>query len=240
MNELAGFFVSQTASMQESRTRCCRGRQDAEGLCVRFNRDRYCEQPNQTSACSEHKRSQFLKCSHSDRDVFELARLLLVSWYSACVKAKDADDRHRRQQDSKLENASGDHVDIAHDKVLMNQNDTSVAAMAGPKDVTENTVRVVGDLECAVSSVKMGQQRSHRRTILTGRDEWRQFCETHQGIRTTVWVTGNLTSNTQRNRYVQQSSHVDGRPHIQQRQTYGTDIRTLPWSMLMNNGLSSS
>ena len=35
----------------------------------------------------------------------------------------------------------------------------------------------------------MRQQRSHRRTLLTGRDESRQFCETHQGIRTTIWVT---------------------------------------------------
>ena len=32
---------------------------------------------------------------------------------SACVYGKDADDRHRRRQDSKLEDASGDHVDIA-------------------------------------------------------------------------------------------------------------------------------
>ena len=54
-----------------------------------------------------------------------------------------------------MEEASGDHVDIADEdgmvnsrlrvKVLMNRNDRSVAAMAGPKDVTENTVRVVRD-----------------------------------------------------------------------------------------------
>ena len=89
------------------------------------------------------------------RDVLELTRLLPVSWYSACVYEKDADDRHRRRQDSKLEDASGDHVDIADEdgmvnsrlrfKVLVNHNDRSVAAMAGPRDVTENTVRVVCD-----------------------------------------------------------------------------------------------
>ena len=52
-------------------------------------------------------------------------------------------------------------------KVLMNHNDRSVAAMAGPNQVTENTVRVVCDgLETwrfGVCSLKCqnGQQRSH-------------------------------------------------------------------------------
>ena len=89
------------------------------------------------------------------RDVLELTRLLPVSWCSACVYGEDADDRHRRRQDSELEDASADHVDITDEdgmvnsslrfKVLMNHNDRSVAAMAGPKDVTENAVRVVWD-----------------------------------------------------------------------------------------------
>ena len=45
-----------------------------------------------------------------------------------------------------------------------------------------------GDLVCAVSRVEMRQQRSHYRTLMTRRDEPRQFHEIRQSIRMTVWV----------------------------------------------------
>ena len=127
------------------------------------------------------------------------------------MSGKDADDRHRQQQDSELEDASGDHVDIAKEdgmvnsrlrfKVLMNHNDRSVAAMAGPKDVTVNTVRVVCDrlktwrlgvcsLKCQNGTANIISQNDIDKTRRVDR----------------VWVSVNLTSNKQRNRYVQQSS----------------------------------
>ena len=67
----------------------------------------------------------------------------------------DADDLHRQRQDSALEDALLDHVGIATEdemvnsrlrfKALMNHDDGSVVAMSRPRDVTENTVRVVCD-----------------------------------------------------------------------------------------------
>ena len=100
-----------------------------------------------------------------------------------------ADDLHRRRQDSDLEDASYDRTDIAAeagmDKVLVNHKHESVAAMTRPNEVTEYMVAIgwmSGDLVCAVSSVKMRQQRSHCRTLLTGRDKSRQFHETHHGM----------------------------------------------------------
>ena len=90
------------------------------------------------------------------RDVLEFTRWLPVSWYSACVCGKrmlmiGVGDG----QDSELEDASGDHNDVADEdgmvnsrlrfKVLTDHNDRSVAAMTGRKDVTVNTVRFVCD-----------------------------------------------------------------------------------------------
>ena len=115
-----------------------------------MNKDSYCEHLNQIKACWECKRSQFLKCSHSDGEMFSSSHD-----YSRFLGIQYVCNRHWRRQDSKLEEASGDHVDIADEdgmvnsrlrvKMLMNRIDRSVAAMAGPKDVTENTVKVVCD-----------------------------------------------------------------------------------------------
>ena len=82
------------------------------------------------------------------RDIFELT---LVSWYSVCVHGRAADDSHRRRQDSRSEDASFDHADIAVEAgtdnkklkftVLVNHNSGSVATLKGPKDVIEYVVR---------------------------------------------------------------------------------------------------
>ena len=82
------------------------------------------------------------------RDIFELT---LVSWYSVCVHSRAADDSHRRRQDSRSEDASFDHADIAVEagmdtkklkfRVLVNHNCGSVATFKGAKDVIEYVVR---------------------------------------------------------------------------------------------------
>ena len=82
------------------------------------------------------------------RDIFELT---LVSWYSVCVHGRAADDSHRRRQDSRSEDASFDHADIAVEAridnkklkftVLVNHNSGSVATLKVPKDVIEYVVR---------------------------------------------------------------------------------------------------
>ena len=103
-----------------------------------------------------------------------------------CVE-KAADDLHRRRRDSDLEDALFER--------------TEVAAVTEPKDATEYMVRVgwtSGDLVCAVSMVKMRQQRSHCMTLMIRRVEQRQFHETRLGIRMTVWVI----VKRRRNRYV--------------------------------------
>ena len=59
------------------------------------------------------------------------------------VCGKDADDLHRRQQDTDLEDTSWDRIDIAAeagmDTVLVNHNNGAVA-VTRPKEVTEHTV----------------------------------------------------------------------------------------------------
>ena len=72
-----------------------------------------------------------------------------------CVYGEAADDPHRRQQESELQDKSFDHSGIAAEtgmtnktlkvEVLVNHNKGSVAAVSGPKDVTEHMVRVVCD-----------------------------------------------------------------------------------------------
>ena len=89
------------------------------------------------------------------RDVLELAEIRLIAWYSAFVCGKDADDWHRRRRCSEMRDALGDRVamttedGMVHKRVrftvLMSHSDASVAAMAGPNDVGEKTVRVVCD-----------------------------------------------------------------------------------------------
>ena len=81
------------------------------------------------------------------RGILELAQLLPFSWYSG-VYVKVADALHRGRQDSELKGTSCDHADIESKmdnkwlrfEVLSNHNNGSVAAMAGPKDVTEYNV----------------------------------------------------------------------------------------------------
>ena len=112
------------------------------------------------------------------------------------------DDLHRRRQDSDIAAEAG------MDKVLVNHKHESVAAMTGPNEVAEYMVRIVCDWldewRYGVCSLKcqMSQQRSHCRTLLTGRDESRQLHETLQGIHMTVWVTVNQPSKRWRIRYV--------------------------------------
>ena len=64
------------------------------------------------------------------------------------VYGKDADDLYRRQQDSDLEDASLDRIDVAAeiemDRVLVSYDRGSVTAVTEPKDVTEYMVRVSG------------------------------------------------------------------------------------------------
>ena len=89
------------------------------------------------------------------RGVLELTHLSPVFRYSACVYGEAADDPHRRRQVSELEDASCDRADIAAGsgrankrlrfKVLVKHSNRSVAALAGPTDVTEFMVRVVCD-----------------------------------------------------------------------------------------------
>ena len=136
--------------------------------------------------------------------------------FSMCVERKlmigIGDDRT-----SELEEASGDHVEIADEdgmvnsrlrfKVLMNQNDGSVAAMEGPKDVTENMVRVVcgwletwrfGEctLKCQNGTAEITSKNAVDRTrrVETSLRNASRYLHNR--------VTGNLSSNKQKNRYV--------------------------------------
>ena len=74
----------------------------------------------------------------------------------------------------------------------------AVAALEGPKDVTEHIVRFVCDLlemwcfgVCVSASVKTRLQRSLCRMLLSGQGSSRRFRETRPGIRMEVWVTVN-------------------------------------------------
>ena len=96
-------------------------------------------------------------------------------------------------------------------KVFVSHNSGSVAAMEGPKDVTEYMVRFVCDmletwcfgvcvLKCQNESA---EQRFGCRTLLSGQGKSRRFRETRPGIRMAVWVTVNQPSKRWRNKYVQ-------------------------------------
>ena len=62
------------------------------------------------------------------------------------MNGEATDDLHRRRQDSDLEDASSDRTENAAetrmDKVLVNHDHGSVAAMTRPDEVTVYTVRV--------------------------------------------------------------------------------------------------
>ena len=83
------------------------------------------------------------------RDILELTHLSPVSWYSACVYGEARDDPHRRQQEWELPDKSFDHADVAAEtemtnkrlkvEVLVDHSNGSVAAMVGPKDITEHS-----------------------------------------------------------------------------------------------------
>ena len=122
------------------------------------------------------------------RDIHELTHLPPVLWCPACVSGKAADDPNRRRQDTRdsgLDIASFDHSDISAEvgmfnkklkvKVLVSHRSGSVAALEGPKDVTECMVRFVCDMletwgfgACVSSSVKTSQQRLLCRALLSG------------------------------------------------------------------------
>ena len=93
------------------------------------------------------------------RDIHELTHFPPFSWCAAYVYGKAADDPHRRQQDAResgLDVVSFDHADISAEvgmankklkvKVLVSHNSGSIAAMEGPKHVTEYMVRFVCDM----------------------------------------------------------------------------------------------
>ena len=86
----------------------------------------------------------------------------------------------------------------------------AVAALEGPKDVTEHMVRFVCDVletwgfgVCVSSCAKTSQQRWLCRTLLSEQDNSRRFRETRPGIRMEVWDTVNRPSKRWRNRFVQ-------------------------------------
>ena len=97
--------------------------------------------------------------AHRQRDIHELTHLPPVPWCPACVSGQAADDPHRRRQDARdsgLDVASFDHCDISLEvgmfnkkfkfKVLVSHRSGAVAALEGPKDVTEHMVRFVCDM----------------------------------------------------------------------------------------------
>ena len=111
VNELAGFSVSHTASRQEdgttSSTDVGKPFPDAAGVGKMPKESVFVEQGHPLRAAEpdqcvlEGKAKPILETlTQRQRDVLEVTRLLSVSWYSACVYEKDADDRHRRRQDS--------------------------------------------------------------------------------------------------------------------------------------------
>ena len=110
------------------------------------------------------------------RDTVEFTHSLLG------VKGRVADDLHRQQQDSDLEDAPSDRTDIAvesgRDKVLVNHDHGSVTAMTGPNEVTVYTVRVgcdrLDEWRSGVCSLK-GQNETAEITLLnTGHVETSQ------------------------------------------------------------------
>ena len=97
--------------------------------------------------------------AQGQRDIHELTHLPPVLWCPACVSGKAADDPHRRRQDARdsgLDVASFDHCDISAEvgmfnkkmkfKVFVSRRSGAVAALEGPKDVTEHMVRFVCDM----------------------------------------------------------------------------------------------
>ena len=105
------------------------------------------------------------------RVVLEFTQSLLSSWCTACVYGTPADDLQRQQRDSDLEDAPFERTDMA--------------AVTEPKDVAEYMVRISCD-RFGVCILKC--PRSHCMTLMTRRDEPRQFHETRQCTRMTVWV----------------------------------------------------
>ena len=116
-------------------------------------------------------------------------------------------------------------------KFLVNHNNGAVA-VTGPTDI-EHTVRVGRDRSdewrfgvCCIEC-QMSQVRAHCRTLLTRRDNSRQFHETRQGIRMTAWVNVNHPSKRRRNRHVYHFPHVESRSQMRQRQTGCMDEYTM-------------
>ena len=155
------------------------------------------------------------------RDIHELTHLSPVPWCPACVSGKAADDLHRRRQDTKdsgLDVDSFDHCDISAEdgmfnkklkfKDLLSHRSGVVAALEGPKDVTEHVVRFVCDmletwgcgvcvLKCQNEPAEIALQNASRR------GNSRRFRGTRPGVRKAVWVTVNQLSKRWRNRHVQ-------------------------------------
>ena len=94
-------------------------------------RDHLAQGPLSVTGYHQNSHSTIRVVFSQQGGIFEFTHLLLVSWYKACVYGEVADDLRRRRQDPDLENASVDRTDIA--------------AMTGPKEVTEDRVRVSDD-----------------------------------------------------------------------------------------------
>ena len=157
------------------------------------------------------------------RDIHDFTHLPPVSWCPACLYGKAADDPHRRRQDtgeSGLDVASLDHADISAKvgmankklkfKVLVSHSSGSVAAMQGPRDVTEYMVRFDCDMletwcfgVCILKCQKRTSRDCAAERCCSGQGKSRQFRETRPGIRMAVWVTVNQLSKRWRNRYAQ-------------------------------------
>ena len=150
------------------------------------------------------------------RDIHELTHLPPVPWCLACVSGKAADDLHRRRQDARdsgLDVASFDHCDISAEvgmfnkklkcKVFVNHRSGAVAALEGPKDVTEHMVRFVCNMletwgfgVCVYSCVQTSQQRLRCRTLLTGDEAIQDDSEEHAQV--FAWQFGSLRISQQR------------------------------------------
>ena len=125
-----------------------------------LNRDSRCEQLKSDEWAMRMRTKPILETpTKRQRYNHELTHLPPVPGCPACVSGKAADDPHRRRQDARdsgLDVASFDHCDILAEvgmfnmkltfKVSVSHRSGAVAALAGPKDITEHMVCFVCDM----------------------------------------------------------------------------------------------
>ena len=133
MNKLAGVFPSQSTTVQvieATSSDVADTATDSAEICKTAKESVSVEQGQILQAVEPDQGGLKLK-TQRQRVMLEFTHSLLSSWCIACVYGKAADDLHRQQRDSDLEDALFERTDMG--------------AVTEPKDVTEYMVRVSCD-----------------------------------------------------------------------------------------------